>query len=263
MRYAKGSVVISADRDIPLLRHVRNSRFISHEQLFELLRCNAAVPCRSTFNWRIHRLLTAGHIECLPGFCSQGSPVYSITSNGLLELESRGEFAIAFHSRTRRMPDRRQIFHALELNSIRLALLRNAMLIEWRSELEITSTNMISGSPYQKDYDAIVKVWVGDEVREFALEYERSLKSAKQYAKIRAALAAERLVPCVLYLTVSPDLLVALLYQLTPASKPLAFALAETFTKQLMATTVTTDMNHRMVTLYEFLQYAHPLYMGS
>ena len=56
--------------------------------------------------------------------------------------------------------DRVQVFHALELNAIRLALARNGLLVSWQSEVEISSTNMVSGTPYQKDYDAIVKIWV-------------------------------------------------------------------------------------------------------
>jgi hypothetical protein len=143
-----------------------------------------------------------------------------------------------------------------------LALLRNALLIHWQSEVEISSTNMVSGCPYQKDYDAIVKVWVGNEVREFALEYERSLKSAKQYDRIRGALENERQIACILYLTVSPDLLLALLYQLLPISKPIAFATAHCFEEQLLAALVTTDANRAMVPLEKFLQYAHPLYMS-
>ena len=38
MRYAKGGLVINAERDIPLLRQVRNSRFVSHAQLFEFMK---------------------------------------------------------------------------------------------------------------------------------------------------------------------------------------------------------------------------------
>ena len=37
MRYAKNSLVINPERDIPLLLQVRNSRFISHQQLFEFM----------------------------------------------------------------------------------------------------------------------------------------------------------------------------------------------------------------------------------
>lgn len=263
MRYARGSFVITDERDVPLLRQIRNSRFVSHQQLFEFLQYEALVSSRGTFNWRIHRLLKTQHIERVDGLTWRGSPVYSITPNGLIELESHGEFAVALHSRTRKMPDRVQVFHALELNVIRLALARNGLLVSWRSEIEISSNNMVSIAPYQKDYDAIVKIWIGNEVREFALEYERSLKSAKQYQRIHAALEAERQIGCVLYLTADPDLLLALFYQLTPISKRLGFATARSFREQLLATSVTTDASGNFVTLQTFLQHAHPLYMGA
>jgi hypothetical protein len=263
MRYAKGSFVITSGRDIPLLRQVRNSRFVGHQQLFELLQYEAVASCRSTFNWRVQRLLKTSHIERLDSVSWQGAAVYSITHNGLVELESQGEFAIALHSHTRQMPDRSQVFHALELNAIRLSLARNKLLVNWQSEIEISSTNMVSAAPYQKDYDAVVKIWIGSEVREFALEYERSLKSAKQYQKIRAALESERQVECVLYLTADPDLLLALLYQLTPVSKRLGFLTARSFREQLLVAPVTTEANRPMVSLEEFLQYSHPLYIRS
>jgi hypothetical protein len=263
MRYTKGSFVITAERDIPLLRQVRNSRFVGHQQLFELLQCDAVASCRSTFNWRVQRLLKTRHIERLESVSWQGSPVYSITQNGLVELESQGEFAIALHSRTRQMPDRAQVFHALELNAIRLSLARNGLLVSWQSEVEISSTNMVSAVPYQKDYDAVVKMWVRNEVREFALEYERSLKSSKQYERVRAALEADRQIGCVLYLTAHPALLLALLHQLTPISKRLGFATARSFREELLAASITTDANRAMTTLGEFLQYSHPLYARS
>lgn len=260
MRYAKGSFVITPEGDIPLLRLVRNCRFVAHQQLFELLQHDAAISCRRTCNWRIQRLLNTHHIERLQAASWQGSPVYSITHYGLLELESQGEFAIALQSRTRQMPDPVQVFHALELNAIRLALARNALLVSWRSEVEITSSNMVSET-YQKDYDAIVKIWVGSEIREFALEYERSLKNTKQYQRVRAALEAERLLESVLYLTPDRDLLLAILYQLTPISKRLGFATTGSFRKQLLATSVMLDTNRTIVSMEEFLRYAHPLYM--
>ena len=89
MRYTKGSQVITAEGDIPLLRQVRNSRFIGHQQLFELLQYEACVSARSTFNWRIQRLLRTRHLERLESVTWQGAPIYSIAPNGLVELESR------------------------------------------------------------------------------------------------------------------------------------------------------------------------------
>ena len=261
MRYVKDSFVITMEGDIPLLRHVRNCRFVGHQQLFELLQNDGAISSRRTFNWRIQRLLRTRHIQRAQ-MVWQGSPVYSITPTGLLELESQGEFAIALHSRTRRMPDPTQVFHALELNALRLTLARTGLLVCWQSELEISSSNMVSGI-YQKDYDAIVKVWLGNEVREFALEYERSLKSARQYEKVRAALEGERRVSRVLYLTTDVDLLLAILFQLTPISKGVGFATARSFREQLLATSVTTEPSGVSVTLEKFLQHAHPLYIEA
>src|SRR5579864_5673452 len=127
MRYAKGTFIISSESDIPLLLHVRNSRFLSHQQLFELLQYDALASCRSTFNWRIQRLIKTGHIERLQNVFRRGSPIYRIARNGLLELEGEGHFAIALHSRTANMPHQAQVFHALELNAIRLALARKAL----------------------------------------------------------------------------------------------------------------------------------------
>jgi hypothetical protein len=161
------------------------------------------------------------------------------------------------------MPDRSQVFHALELNAIRLSLVRSALLVSWQSEVEVSSANMVSTSPYQKDYDAIVKIWLGHEVREFALEYEHSLKSAKQYEKIRVALESEHRVGCVLYLTVDPNLLMVIMCQLTPVSTRLGFLTSRSFREQLLEASITTENNRAVVTLEQFLRYSHPLYVGS
>jgi hypothetical protein len=261
MRYPKGSFVITASGDIPLLRTVRNARFVSHQQLFELTQYDSGPSSRPAFNWRTQRLLKTGHIQRVEKTCWNGSAVYSIARRGLAELESQGEFAIALHSGTRRMPDPAQVFHALELNAIRLALARNSLLVQWRTEVEISSTNMVSDAPYQKDYDAIVEVWVKDQVRQFALEYERSLKSMKAYEKIRAALESERRVACVLYLTAHSDLLLALMYQLTPLAQRLGFLTATSFREQLLKANVATDRERSTVSLESFLEFAHPLYV--
>ena len=54
MRYAKNSLVINPERDIPLLLQVRNSRFISHQQLFEFMQYHQGIDqSRSSFNWRL------------------------------------------------------------------------------------------------------------------------------------------------------------------------------------------------------------------
>src|SRR5258708_2226465 len=122
MRYAKGGLVINPERDIPLLRQVS---------------------------------------ICGGVFCA-GSAVYRIAKDGLVLLEHHGQFTTVLHSNTEHLPHASQVFHALELNAIQIALAHKNQLASWQSEVEIASFNTISRSPYEKDYDAIIDWWVGD-----------------------------------------------------------------------------------------------------
>lgn len=239
MRYAKGSLVINPERDIPLLRQVRNSKFVSHHQLFELMKLGGFDHSRNSFNWRVKRLLESGHIGICQSVYGAGSAVYSITKDGITLLEHHGQFTAVLHSKTEHLPHLSQVFHSLELNAVQLALARANLLAGWQSEIEIASFNTISRSPYQKDYDAIVDVWIGDRKVRFALEYERILKSLKQYERIRTALEAERQIECVLYLTSGMEVLVHLVHEFQSVRKRLAFAGATTFERHLLNTVVT------------------------
>lgn len=241
MRYARNSIVINGTRDVPLLRQVRNAGFISHDQLFALLHYGRLEGSRRGFNWRVHRLLSSRHIHRCEGVEWHGAPVYRITKDGLLQLESHGEFVTALHSGTRRPPDKSRVFHSLELNAVQVALARANLLANWQSDLEIASGNMVSRSPYQKDYDAIVDVWMDDKLRRFALEYERTLKSMKQYEWVRAALAAERQVGCILYLCAGPDIALHLAHVLRDAGSRVAFATINVFREHLLQTSVFTS----------------------
>ena len=162
MRYAKGGLVISPERDIPLLRQVRNSRFVSHNQLFEFMKFGGSDRSRNSFNWRVRRLVKSGHIGISGGVFCAGSAVYRITRGGLALLEHHGQFTSVLHSNTEHLPHVSQVFHALELNRNPAALAHANLLAGWQSEVEIASFNTISRTPYEKDYDAIVDVWVGD-----------------------------------------------------------------------------------------------------
>jgi hypothetical protein len=239
MRYAKGSLVINPERDIPLLRQVRNSKFVSHHQLFELMKLGGFDHSRNSFNWRVKRLLDSGHVGICQSVYGAGSAVYRITKDGITLLEHHGQFTAVLHSNSEHLPHLSQVFHSLELNAVQLALARANLLAGWQSEIEIASFNTISRAPYQKDYDAIVDVWIGDRKVRFALEYERILKSIKQYERIRAALEAERLIECILYLTSGMEVLVHLVHEFQSVRKRLAFAGAATFERHLLDTVVT------------------------
>ena len=254
MRYCKGSFVISPSRDIPLLVYVRNCKFISHQQLFEFLQRDRLEESRSSYNWRVQRLLKRRYLESVTSIRWQGCPVYSITRDGLLELETVGQCAMAFNSATRRRRDQSAVFHALELNAIRLALLGKALLVDWKTEMQIGSYNMVAEEPYQKDYDAIVTMLGSNQLHEFALEYERTLKSAKRYERILEELEAEYRVDCILYLTADPVLLNSLVPRLIPIRKTIAFTTARAVREQSLAAPVFAypgETNH--MTLEQFL----------
>lgn len=239
MRYAKGSLVINAERDIPLLRRVRNLKFVSHHQLFEFMKLGGFDHSRNSFNWRVKRLIDSGHIGVCHSVYGAGSAVYRVTKDGIALLEHHGQFTTVMHSNTEHLPHLSQVFHSLELNAVQLALARRDVLAGWQTELEIGSFNTISRSPYQKDYDAIVDVWICDRKVRFALEYERTLKSFKQYERIRAALESESQIECILYLTSGMEVLVHLVHEFQSVRKRLAFAGATTFERHLLDTVVT------------------------
>jgi Replication-relaxation len=240
MRSAKNSLVIHPERDIPLLRQVRNSKFVIHDQLFELLRFSGSECSRDSFGWRVRRLVRAGLLSICKGTFGAKSAVYRISRAGIALLEHHGQFTTVLHSNTEHLPHPSQVFHSLELNQIRLALAHQNVLANWQSEVEVASFNTISCSPYQKDYDAIVDVWIGDRKRRFALEYERTLKSCRAYASIRAALEAERQLDCILYLTAGTEVLVHLVHEFHSVARKLAFATAREFECTALSTPVIT-----------------------
>jgi len=88
---------------------------------------------------------------------------------------------------------------------------------------------------------------------------ERSLKAASRYARIRAALECERRVPAILYLCSGKDLMLALIYHLTPLAKPVAFATARAFLENLLATAVMTGADGGLQTLDTFLVSSSPV----
>src|SRR5260370_12095219 len=148
MRYAKGGLVINRERDIPLLRQVRNSRFVSHDQLFELMKFGGSDRSRDSFNWRVRRLLKSGHVSICGGVFCAGSAVYRITKEGLILLEHHGQFTTVLNSNTQHLPHASQVFHSLELNTIQIALPPKNQLTSFQPHIDIPSFHSISPPPY-------------------------------------------------------------------------------------------------------------------
>src|SRR6202020_2205094 len=143
MRYAKGGLVINPERDIPLLRQVRNSRFVSHNQLFELMKFGGSDRSRDSFNWGVRRLAKSGHVSICGGIFCAGSAVYRITKEGIALLDHPGKFTSVVQSDTEHLPCCAQICHARELSAIQLALAHKNLLASWQSEVEVAAFNTI------------------------------------------------------------------------------------------------------------------------
>jgi hypothetical protein len=90
-------------------------------------------------------------------------------------------------------------------------------------------------------------VWNNDKIARFALEYERTLKSARQYEKIREAIAAETKVGCILYVTAGEEIALHLARELSGIPKRMAFVTAPAFRTSLLDTMVMTGPEEREI----------------
>lgn len=226
MRYARGSIQLNPVDDGFLLRHVMLARYISHEQLWQMVQARWAGQARSTFNWRVDRLASHGLITRHRTGASGHGTVYSLRRTGADYLASQGEFfAETTHGPSRSTDETGSIMHSLELADIHLRLHQAGVLIRWKWEIEIRNQNGFTAIPYAKDYDAIVAVRSDASEVTFALEYERMAKSRQRYAAIRELIEAERSVSTFVYLAAHYDLLAFIAGQFERARARVCFGL--------------------------------------
>ena len=188
MRYYKGYIALSETCDVPVLLHVRNARALCFDQLSELLSHDMLAVIVRSLRWRVARLEKVGLLARFNEQRFLGKPVYRITQLGLECLESRGHCLVSLPSDAKQILHPSKIPHALELVNIHLAFARTGLLRSWKTDLEITSRNLVAASGAIKDYDAIAEIEVDGGTRSIGIEYERSAKSVTRYAAIREAL---------------------------------------------------------------------------
>ena len=178
MRYWKRSIALSATQDYPLLRPVLRSTFITHRQLYDLLKLDSHARSRNAFNNRVRRLT---------GQQSISGPRRGSVWNGRLCVFDFGKgsvrsdcFRRVLH-RDSKPPERERlpnaVYHAIELNEIHLALKRSQQLVRWMPDTEIRSRNELTEFGYRKDYDAVVTVRTdgGERIPSFATIANRDL----------------------------------------------------------------------------------------
>lgn len=254
MRYPKGHIALSDEADVPVLLHVRNARAVYFDQLHDLLMLDfLPLPIRS-LRWRLARLVQFGLLSRPEDHKYLAKPVYQITPKGLAFLESKGHYLFSLPSHADRVLHPSQFHHALELVRIRVALGKAGVLRAWRSELEISSRNLVSAGESAKDYDAIAEIEVDGTIRNVGIEFERTPKAAARYRALRDVLDSDTATDAVLYLAPNDDILYLLAMELGASRKRIGFVLVEAFRQSLLDTrTLTNGETSEVMPLRELL----------
>jgi len=252
VRYLKGSISLR-DRDRDLLHFVADARYITQTQLFQLARSKAVEFDRPVFNWRVRRLVNSGLLrkQIVPYLGADA--LYSITRAGILALERMGIMYLGGYVEREKDPTEVQIPHVLEMNRIRLALERSHSLVNWIPEVMVRVLNLSPTLGYAKAYDAVATVRTSGGHAEFAIEYERTLKSAQKYEKILEAIDGERRLRTILYLAPSFEILFSLRSCFERARHDILFALVNEFERDVLATEVDSAKAYRPITLEQAL----------
>jgi hypothetical protein len=212
MRYAKGSIDLHDVKDKAILRFVADSSYVTHSQLYEFARLDYYEYNRPVFNWRIRRMVAGKLVRKQFVPILHGEALYSINRAGIQALERLGTYYLGANLEGAEAHEF-QVPHALEVNNIRLALLRTGRLWSWVPESLIRILNVSPVSAYAKVYDGIAEVNLEGRAVKFAVEYERTLKSPAKYEKIPAAIEAEKRLNIFLYLVPALALLFNLTYE--------------------------------------------------
>lgn len=254
MRYRRGYIALSDDRDVPMLLVIRNARAITCGQICALLLNNGTEKCRRSVLWRLDRLERNSLIERIDCGRLLPEPVLAITRSGLELLELRGQALLSLPSTTKEIVRRSQVLHSVELAGICAALTAGHVLVSWQWELEVLSQNLVYGSECTKDFDALVEVSDGNRTKSFAIEFERTAKGSTRYGDLRKALSAATGVDTILYLTPDPSILYLLAVELRSVNKRIGFALSRTFRSSLLSTNVITNRTaNDVISFREFL----------
>jgi hypothetical protein len=240
MRYPKGSVHLGSFKDRVILNFLAEARHATRTQLVQFVSyyyCEFNWP---VFNWRIRRMVDAGLVrkQALPML--NGDVLYSITRAGFHALDGLGTFHLGASFDREPEAHKSQVPHALEVNSIRLALMRTRELQNWIPESHIRAVNLTPTNSYAKVYDGIATVLVDQHEVEFAIECERTLKIQAKYQRIRDAIESERRLHAFLYLVPSFQLMYALQDAFSRTNRLVVFGMLDDFKRHTLASSVRT-----------------------
>jgi hypothetical protein len=240
MRYQKGSIGLNHIKDKAILHFVADSRYVTRWQLNSFALLDYCELNRRVFNWRLQRLVETGLMRKQIVPFLDGETLYSITRAGVEALEQLGVYYLGGNFERDKDAREFQIPHSLELNNIRLTLMATGKLLTWIPEVTIRVLNMSPANAYAKVYDGIAGVLVDGNGVEFAIEYERTLKSQPKYEKIRDAIESEKRLNAFLYLVPAYHLLWSLMSEFRGTKRQVFFGLIDEFKKRNFSAPVWT-----------------------
>jgi hypothetical protein len=256
MRYPKGSIQLNQSRDLPLLRQILRSEFVTHSQLFEFMQLCHFERSHKSFDWRLRRLVDRELVrrQTTSNFTSEF--VYSVASSAAVLLQGMGEYCLVGRDRFNGKEAERSVLHAIGLNEIHLSVLRAGLLVRWIGSMEVRSQNELTGFGFAKDYDAVVTVLTDAGDQRFALEYERSPKPMRYYRDVAVSLSREAHVNQVLYLVSNYDLLQFISGFFRNGQRRVVFGLVKDWHNQLLEMPVSCSSATRCFRFRDTLNYA-------
>lgn len=253
MRYQKGSLGLDIVKDKSILHFVADSVCVTHGQLARFARMDYGEWNRRVFNWRIRRLVRRHLVRKQVVPYLNGESLYSITRAGVQALEMLGVTFLGATLEHEKDAREARIPHALGLNAIRLTLQVTGYLWQWIPESFIRVMNLSPVSGYEKVYDAVATVWVNEEKVQFAIEYERTLKSQAKYEKIRDAIEHESRLNGFLYLVPNLQMVLNLINEFRGTKRLIFFGVFDEFKEKVLDVAVWAA-NRRCMHLNEALQ---------
>jgi hypothetical protein len=216
-------------KDRELLEIVATAKWITHSQLSEMASVSRIEDNRKVFEWRVRRLSQCGLLKKQrPAFLDRRI-LYSITRDGVCALEVLGVHPVALMYDRGNADVKHQIPHSLEVNRVRIGLMRSGALIRWMPESTLRVLYRAGQRNYAKIYDAIATIILDGEIYEIGIEYERSLKAVERYQDTAAKIDDERSVHAVVYLCPSINTFTAISDAFFHSRKTVLVAMMEEF----------------------------------
>ncbi len=111
-------------------------------------------------------------------------------------------------------------------------------LVTWTAETEIRSRNELTNVRLGKNYDALVRVRVGEVESRFALEYERTPKAERHYLRIANDIDSDLALDRFLYLVPNYDVMAFVSKYFWKTKQRAYFGLANDFRDRVLETPV-------------------------